>query len=102
MKLRKDDMVVVIKGKDKGKKGKVLRLFPEKNTVIVEGVNKITRHMRPNRENPKGGILQLEAPIRVPNLMLICPKTNKPSRIGYMILSDGTKQRIAKKSKEMI
>jgi len=102
MKLRKGDNVIVSKGKDRGKKGKILKLFPESNTAIVEGVNMTKKHMRPTRENPKGGILTKEGFVRVPNLMLVCPQTGKPTRVGFIILSDGSKKRISKKSKEII
>jgi large subunit ribosomal protein L24 len=100
--VRKGDEVQVIAGKDKGKKGRVLAAFPKKERVIVEGVNIIKKHQRPNPAHPQGGIIEKEAPIHVSNVMLLDPKTGEPTRIGYKILEDGTKVRYAKKSGEII
>lgn len=100
--LKKGDSVVVLAGKDKGKKGKILRMIPAKNRAIVEGVNMLKVHARPTRENPRGGIMQVEGSINVTNLMLICPRCNKPTRIGKSILADRTKKRICNKCKEII
>lgn len=102
MRLKKEDTVTVIKGKDKGKKGRVLKVIPETSMVIVENVNMIKRHMRKTRENPKGGIIVKESPVRIPNLMLVCPRCNKSTRVGLMILTDGDKKRVCKKCKEII
>ncbi|HNV86789.1 MAG TPA: 50S ribosomal protein L24 [Candidatus Omnitrophota bacterium] len=102
MKLQKNDTVTVLRGKDRGKKGKLLRLFPEKAMAIVEGVNNIRKHMRPTRDNPKGGIIVKEAPIRLSNVMLICPRCSQKARVGFLILSDGVKKRICKKCKEIL
>jgi large subunit ribosomal protein L24 len=82
MKIKKNDMVMVIAGNSRGRTGKVLRVFPEKNRVIVEGVNLVHRHRRPTQTNPQGGIMQQEAPINASNVMLLDPKTNEPTRIG--------------------
>ena len=90
MKIRKEDQVVVISGNARGKRGKVLKVFPERNRVIVEGVNIIKRHTRPNQKNPQGGIVQREAPIHLSNVMLIDPKTNEPTRVGTKIIKDPT------------
>jgi len=95
MKLRKGDTVIVKKGRDRGKKGKILKIFPANNAAIVEGVNMVKKHLRRTRENPKGGIMVREGAVKIPNLMLICPQTSKPTRIGYMILVDGAKKRIS-------
>ena len=100
--VKKNDTVIVITGKDKGKKGRVIAAFPRENRVLVEGVNMVKKHARPSQANPQGGILTQEAPIHVSNVMLIDPKTGAPTRIGYKILEDGRKVRYAKKSGEII
>lgn len=88
MKIHKNDNVLVISGNAKGKTGKVLKVFPERNRVIVEGVNITKRHARPSQKNPQGGIIQKEAPIHASNVMVICPKCNEPSRIGRKHVKD--------------
>jgi large subunit ribosomal protein L24 len=99
MSIRKNDQVIVRAGKDRGKKGRVLSVLPEKNRVVVEGVNLIKRHTRPNpQKNIKGGIVEREAAIHASNVMLIDPDTNEPTRIGKKVLSDGTRVRIGRKS----
>jgi large subunit ribosomal protein L24 len=100
--VKKGDKVVVIAGKDKKKTGTVLAVFPKKQRVIVEGVNIVKRHMRPNPKYPEGGIIEKEAPIHVSNVQLVDPKTGQPTRIGYKFLEDGRKVRYAKKSGEVI
>jgi large subunit ribosomal protein L24 len=100
--VKKDDTVIVITGKDKGKKGRVLAAYPRENRVLVEGVNMVKKHQKPNQQNPQGGILTQEAPIHVSNVMLIDPKSGEPTRIGYKVLENGKKVRIAKKSGEAI
>ncbi|OUM95106.1 MAG: 50S ribosomal protein L24 [Thermobacillus sp. ZCTH02-B1] len=102
MHVKKDDMVIVITGKDKGKKGRVIAAFPRENRVLVEGVNIVKKHTRPSPKNPQGGIIEQEAPIHVSNVMHIDPKTGKPTRIGYKILENGKKVRYAKRSGEVI
>ena len=82
MHIRKSDQVVVISGDDKGKRGKVLKVFPKKERVIVEGVNLIKRHMRPSQQYPNGGIVEKEAAIHASNVMLICPSSNAPTRVS--------------------
>jgi large subunit ribosomal protein L24 len=97
MKIRKHDQVVVVSGNARGKRGKVLKVFLDRQRVIVEGVNIIKRHTRPSQRNPQGGIIQREAPIHVSNVMLIDPKTNEPTRVGTKVLMDPTtnkKQRV--------
>ena len=97
--VRKNDMVVVRTGKDRGKRGRVLRVLAEKNRVVVEGVNMIKRHTRPNpQKNIKGGIVEREAPIHASNVMLLDPDTNEPTRVGVKTLSDGRRVRIGRKS----
>lgn len=90
MKIRKNDMVVVIAGNARGKTGKVLKVYPERERIIVEGVNIIKRHSRPNQRNPQGGIVQREAPIHVSNVQLIDPKSGKGTRVGTKIAVDET------------
>ncbi|WP_028263480.1 50S ribosomal protein L24 [Atopobium fossor] len=102
MKIKKDDLVVVISGKDKGKQGKVLRALPSKNKVVVEGVAIIKKAMRPTQANQQGGIVSKEAPIDVSNVALVDPKDGKPTRVGYRVSEDGTKVRYAKRSGEEI
>lgn len=107
LKIKKNDNVIVIAGNEKGKTGKVLKVFPKKQRVIVEGVNIRKRHSRPTRSNPQGGIIKKEAPIHISNIMLIDPKTGERTRVGSKIIFDeNTKKkkivRISKKSGEMI
>lgn len=102
MKIRKNDMVLVIAGKDKGKKGKVRQALPKKDMVFVEGVNMVKRHSRARRAARQAGIIELEAPIHVSNVMLICSKCNKPTRVGYRFLADGRKARICRVCYEVI
>jgi large subunit ribosomal protein L24 len=98
MYIRKDDVVEVIAGDDKGTRGKVLRVLREKNQVIVEGVNRVYRHLKPSRRNPQGGRLSKEMPVDASNVMLIDPATGKPTRVGVRYLPDGSKELYAKKS----
>jgi large subunit ribosomal protein L24 len=101
--IRKNDSVLVITGKDRGKRGRVLKVFPDRNRLIVEGVNMIKRHTRPNPQRQvQGGILEREAPIALPNLMLVCPETGKPTRVGRKRLEDGRGVRLSKKSGSVI
>ena len=102
MKVVKNDMVLVISGNYRGKKGKVLKVFPKERRVIVEGVNFIKRHTKPTQKNPQGGIVEKEAPIHVSNLMVICPKCDVPSRLGRKILEDGKKVRVCRSCGEML
>ena len=100
--VRKNDTVVILAGKDKGKKGKVLRMLVQQDKAIVEGVNLIKKHMKPTRDNPKGGIVSFENPIQVSNIMLVCPRCGKSTKIGHKKLTDGTKKRICKKCQEIL
>lgn len=107
MKIKKNDNVVVIAGNSKGSTGKVLKVFPKENRVIIEGVNLRKRHTKPNQANPQGGIIEKEAPINVSNIMLLDPKSNEPTRIGSKIIIDdktGKKRsvRVSKISDEML
>ncbi|WP_414050780.1 50S ribosomal protein L24 [Macrococcus animalis] len=101
MHIKKGDKVIVITGKDKGKTGTVIEALPKKDRVVVEGVNIAKKHQKPTQMNPEGGIVEFEAAIHVSNVMLIDPKTNKPTRVGTKI-EEGKKVRVAKKSGEII
>jgi large subunit ribosomal protein L24 len=107
MKIKKNDMVMIVSGNDRGKTGKVLKVFPKANRVIVEGINIRKKHTKPNQKNPQGGILEKEGSIHASNVMILDPKTNEPTRIGSQIILDektGKRKtaRIAKISGEMI
>jgi large subunit ribosomal protein L24 len=101
MKIRKGDRVVVITGKDKGKKGEVLKVIPAENRVIVSGVSMVRRHQR-QTATQEGGIITKEGPIHVSNVALEDPKDGSPTRVGYKFLKDGRKVRFAKRSGEII
>lgn len=101
-KIRKNDTVLILAGRDRGKSGKVLTVFPKKGRAFVQGINFVKKHARRTREDQQGGIIQKESSIDISNLMLICQKCNRPARIGFTELSDGTKTRICKKCKELI
>lgn len=100
--IKKNDTVLVISGKEKGKRGRVLSVYPSKERLLIEKVNIIKRHMKPSRKYAQGGIIEKEAPLHISNVMLICPKCNKPTRIGNTILQDGRKVRSCKKCREVI
>ena len=105
MKIKKNDLVVVIAGNDRGKRGKVLKVFPDKQRIIIEGVNFVKKHQRPTQSQPKGGIMTREGSIHVSNVMLLDPKSGKPTRVGRKVLTGGEKAqrvRFAKVSNEMI
>ncbi len=93
------DQVIVISGNDKNKRGKITRVLREKNSVVVEGINVVKRHLKATPQRP-GGVLEVEAPIHASKVMLVDPKTNKPTRVSYK-LEDGKKQRIAKSGAEI-
>lgn len=101
-KIRKGDIVQVIKGRDSGKKGKVLMTFLEKNLAVVEGVNLVKKHKRRTREDQQGGIVSIEASINMSNLMFFCKQCNRAVRTGIMLLKDGTKTRFCKNCKEAV
>ena len=96
MNIRKDDKVVVLSGKDKGKEGKILTADPKAAKVIVEGVNVATKHQKPRKQGEEGGIIKLETPIYVSKVQLVCPKCGKATRVGHKIV-DGKKTRVCKK-----
>ncbi len=102
MYIRKEDTVEVIAGDDKGTRGKVLRVLRAKGQVVVEGVNRVYRHLKPSKRNPQGGRLSKEMPVDASNVMLVDPATNKPTRVGVRYLPDGSKELYSKKSKSRI
>jgi len=102
MKIRKDDTVLVIAGKDRGKKGKVRFAYPKDERVIVEGINMIKKHMRAVREVRQAGIVEREAPIHVSNVMLLCSKCNHPTRVSFRFLEGGKKVRVCSVCHEVI
>ncbi len=101
MKLRKADKVVVLAGRDKGKQGEVLRVFPQTAGVIVEGINIVKRHTKPGGKNPRGGILEIAKPISTAKVALVCPSCKKPTRVGYEIKND-TKERVCRKCGQVV
>lgn len=102
MNIRKDDTVIVLSGKERGKKGKVLTTEPKTGKVIVEGVNLVTRHTKPRRQGETGGIIKQEAGLAACKVMRVCPKCGAPTRAAYKILDDGSKVRVCKKCGDTI
>ena len=99
--IKKNDLVMVINGKEKGKSGRVLKVLPEKEKIINEKINFVKRHSRPHGQQRRGGILEKEAPLHVSNVALLCEKCNKPVRIGHRILEGGKKTRFCRKCGEI-
>ncbi len=102
LRIKKGDNVIVLSGKDRDKKGRVISVLTKKDRIIVEGVNIVKKHQKPTRKYPQGGIIEKENSIPICKVMLICPKCDKPTRIGANILEDGRKVRVCKKCKEVI
>ena len=102
MRLKKGDLVAISAGKERGKKGKILKVLPTEGRLIIEGLNFVKVYTRPSQQNPKGGIVQVEGKLHHANVRLICPRCSKPTRIGYQFLADQTKQRVCKKCNEII
>ncbi len=100
--IKKNDMVITLTGKDKGKTGKVLKVLRDKNKVVVEKINIVKRHLKPTQTNPKGGIIEKEMPLDISNVLLYCKKCEKGRRIGKKELSDGSKVRVCKKCGEIL
>ncbi|MBR6332051.1 MAG: 50S ribosomal protein L24 [Dehalococcoidales bacterium] len=102
MKIKKNDTVLVIAGKDRGKTGKVRFVYPAENKVIVEGVNMIKKHARANAQTRQGGIIEREAKMNASNVMILCSKCNKPARVGHKLLEDGKKVRFCRVCQEVL
>jgi len=102
MRIKKDDKVKIIAGKDFGKEGKVLNIIKSKGKMMVEGVNVIKKHVRPKKDGEKGQRVEINAPIDISNAMLVCPNCKKSTRVGYVVSEDGKKNRICKKCKKNI
>ena len=102
MDIRSNDQVPVLKGKDRGKQGRVTQVLPKQGKVLVEGINLVKRHTKATGTVSQAGIIEKELPIRVSNVMLICTHCNEPSKLARKILDDGTKARVCKKCKEVI
>jgi large subunit ribosomal protein L24 len=102
MKIRRGDRVKVISGNHKGEEGTVLRVEPEKNRVVIEGVNRRKRHMKPSQANPEGGIVEFEAPVHASNVMLLDPQSGEPTRVRTQVGKDGKRERVAVRSGRVI
>ncbi len=102
MHVHRDDNVKVLAGRDKGKTGRVIRVFPKGERVLVEKVNLVKRHTRPNQQVPQGGIVEKESPVHVSNVMVVCNKCGKPTRVAHKTLSSGQKVRLCKKCHEIL
>ncbi len=97
MKIKKDDKIIMLSGKDKGKKGKVVKVIPKVGKIIVEGVNIVKKHRRPKKQGEKGQRIEVASPINISNAMMICPKCGKQTRVGYKVLENKEKVRVCKK-----
>jgi len=100
--VKKNDLVMVIAGKDKGKRGKVLKVIPKIDRVLVEKLNMVKRHTKPGQASRQGGIVERENPIHISNLMLMCAKCDRPVRVGHSLLADGRKVRVCKKCGDVV
>ncbi len=100
--IKKEDAVVIIAGKEKGKKGRVLSVNRDKHQVLVEKINIIKKHMKPNKKYSQGGIIEKEAPVHISNVLLFCPKCSKATKVAVTVLESGEKHRTCKKCKEVI
>ena len=102
LKIRRDDLVKVMVGKNRGKQGKVLRVDPAAGRALVEGINMVKKHLRRTQDNPQGGFTSQEQPVSVANLRRVCPRCNRPTRVGFSIGQDGAKQRVCKRCGEAL
>ena len=100
--IRQGDTVLVFGGKDRGKQGRVQRVIPKENRLVVEGANLVTRHMRARPDVRQAGIVSMEAPLNASKVRLVCPRCNRPTRVGFVFLEDGKKVRLCKKCRETI
>ncbi len=102
VKIKKNDMVMVVKGRDRGKTGKVMRVIPEKSRVVIERLNIVKRHSKPRGATSPGGIIEKEAPLRIENVMIFCDRCNAPVRAGWKLNADDTKSRICRRCGEAL
>ncbi len=102
LKIKKDDMVMVIAGSEKGNKGKVLKAIPSEGKVIVEKLHRFKRHMKPSKSDPKGGIVERERAVDISNVMIVCSNCDAATRVQYKTLEDGTKVRVCRKCNEVL
>lgn len=102
MRVRKNDTVMILAGKDRGKRGRIRKALPDKESVVVEGLNMIKRHSRTRRSARQAGIIELESPIHISNVQLICNKCGEPTRVGVQVLEDGRKVRVCRSCGEVI
>lgn len=102
MKIKKNDIVKIISGKDKGKKGKILQVLSKEDLIIVEGINMMAKNVRPKKQGEKGQVVRYNSPIKSSKALIICSKCNKPVKIGYMISKDGKKTRVCRSCKQVI
>ncbi len=100
--VKRDDTVMVITGRDKGKKGRVIRVYPDQGRALVEKINMVKRHSKPSQQLPQGGVVEKEASIHLSNLMVVCGKCSKPTRVGVKNLADGRKARLCRKCGEIL
>jgi large subunit ribosomal protein L24 len=102
LRIKKNDTVLIMVGREKGKRGRVISVYPSEDKLLVERVNIIKKHMKPSKKQTQGGIIEKEAPLHISNVMLLCPKCGKPTTIANTMLSDGQKARMCKRCKEVI
>ena len=102
MNIRRDDTVLVLSGNDKGKRGRVLRVIPEKDRLIVEGIRMMKKHTKPTQRDPQGGIVEREASLHASNVRLVCPECGEKTRIGRQVLADGRKVRVCRKCEGVV
>ncbi|MFH1230230.1 MAG: 50S ribosomal protein L24 [Planctomycetota bacterium] len=102
MRIKKNDVVKVISGESRGKTGKIIRIIPEAETAIVQGINLLWKHMRRNNQYPHGARIQKEAPIHISKLRLVCPNCSKPTKVGYKTTESGVKNRVCKKCSQVV
>lgn len=102
MKIHKGDLVMILTGKDRGKRGRIKEVLPRRSRVVVEGANFVKRHRKPRGQMDQGGIIEFEAPIHISNVMLVCPRCKEPARIGYEFLPEGGKARICRSCGEAV
>lgn len=100
--IKKEDTVLVLTGKESGKRGRVISVMPKEGKLLVERVNIIKKHMKPSRKNQQGGIIEREGPLHISKVMLVCPKCSAPTRMGVTVFDDGRRARTCKKCKEVI